>query len=187
MFDLLKLFHSLDIALFKGKMTESQEDGHTILLAEAHKRHWTDLRWLAYLLATVYHETARTMQPIDEFGKGRTQPYGVKDPKTGQIYYGRGYVQLTWKANYERFEKRLNVELVSHPELAKIPVIAASIAFEGMEHGLFTGVGLPKYFDHDTTDWINARKIINGLDRAELIAVYAQQYYRILKAHNHNA
>lgn len=180
MFDLLATINSINVVLYKGRMTTSQEDGHSVLIGEYFKRKWTDLRWLAYLLGTAYHETARTMQPIDEFGKGAGKPYGVKDPKTGQVYYGRGYVQLTWKTNYEKFAKRLDLDIVSHPELVKVPEIAAAIAFEGMQHGLFTGVGLPRYFNAERTDWLNARKVINAMDRAEVVAEYAQQYYRIL-------
>ncbi|TOE35570.1 hypothetical protein CGJ43_25525, partial [Vibrio parahaemolyticus] len=58
------------------------------------------LQYLAYVLATTYHETGHTMKPIEEWGKGQGRPYGEPDPETGQTYYGRGYVQLTWLANY---------------------------------------------------------------------------------------
>lgn len=62
---------------------------------------------ISYVLATVRHETAGTYLPIAEYGKGEGKPYGNPDPLTGKIYYGRGYVQLTWKENYERFSRIL--------------------------------------------------------------------------------
>jgi predicted chitinase len=95
-------------------------------------------------------------------------------PAKGQVYYGRGYVQLTWAVNYAKMAALTGCDLVGHPELALDPKIAALIMFEGMRGGLFTGVGLPKFFN-DRDDWpVNARRIINGTDHAEDIAlIYA--------------
>ena len=55
---------------------------------------------------------------------------------------------------------------------------ALVLFFDGSINGWFTGVGLPQYFDADTEDPVNARKVINGLDKADLIA----GYYRDFKA-----
>ena len=146
-----------------------------------------DLRWLAYMFATVFHETAQTMQPIEEFGRGRGRAYGRPDPVTGQTYYGRGYVQLTWKANYQTMGNLLGHDLVNHPELALRADVAAAIMFEGMTTSLslrgdFTGKSLEDYFNDRTTDWVNARRIINGTDKASTIAGYAKQFYADLVA-----
>ena len=155
--------------------------------------HWedneelTDLRWLAYMLATVYHETAKTFEPIEELGKGLRRPYGdkIKQNKKryttpDQLYYGRGFVQLTWYENYDKFGKLLDIDLLNEPKLALQLDVSIDILFLGMVRGLFTGVGLPKYFNEDKEDWINARRIINGTDRAELIALYAKKFYQCL-------
>jgi putative chitinase len=131
-----------------------------------------DLRWAAYMLATAWHETGKTMQPIEEYGKGKDKKYGDYDPLTGKAYFGRGYVQLTWKANYMLFTTILKVDLVSHPELALEPDTAYKIMSVGMRKGSFTGVGLPRYFNENRDDPLNARKIINGLDCAGRIAGY---------------
>lgn len=162
-------------------MNQSQVDGCNAILDEWESRMPNqDIRWLAYMLATAKWETAHTMQPIEEYGKGHGHSYGVPDPQTGQTYYGRGYVQLTWKTNYQTMQDILDEPLVEHPELALDPKIAAAIMFVGMEKGSFTGVGLPKFFNATTEDWINARKIINGLDRATEIASLAKCFHAAL-------
>jgi hypothetical protein len=166
--------------LFNGAMTQGQVDGlNTILDAwDAWLPLNTDLgpndRWLAYALATVFHETSRSMQPIAEYGRGAGRDYGIPDPVTHQVYYGRGYVQLTWKANYQVQSARLDADLVGSPDLALRPDLAADIMLHGMAAGSFTGRRLGQYFGsnpaHD--DPVNARRIINGIDQATLIASY---------------
>ena len=179
---------------FNGRFSAQQHEGMTAILEKWQISGFTDLRWLAYMLGTVYHETARTMAPIEEYGKGKGRRYGKKVKQSGQtysepnhIYYGRGYVQLTWFENYERMGRILGIPLLQKPELALIPEHAADIMFEGMTKsvsfkGDFTGHCLEQYFNGAKEDWVNARRIINGLDRAELIAVYSVKFYEILKA-----
>ena len=166
--------------LFNDRMTQSQVDGMSAILDawDAWLPDNADLapniRWLAYMLATAFHETARTMQPIAEYGHGAGRDYGVPDPVTGLVYYGRGYLQLTWKANYQVQSARLDVDMVGDPDLALRPDLAANIMLHGMAAGSFTGRRLGQYFGanpaHD--DPVNARRIINGTDQASLIASY---------------
>lgn len=152
---------------FGGSMTQGQVDGcNTILDAWEARPEFTDRRWLAYMLATTKWETAHTMKPVEEYGHGAGHAYGVPDPATGQTYYGRGYVQLTFKDNYQKMSIITGVDLVHNPALALDPDIAAVIMFEGMKRGSFTGVGLPRYFSVTTNDPVNARRIINGTDHA---------------------
>lgn len=141
----------------------------------------TDLRWAAYMLATVKHETADTYRPIEEYGKGKGKAYGKIVAKTGQAYYGRGYVQLTWPDNYINMGIALNVDLYRHPENALKPDVAYKIMSLGMRQGRFTGVGLKKYIHDEVCDYLNARRIINGIDRAQTIAAYAEKFENILK------
>jgi len=156
---------------FGGTMKQGQVDGcNAILDAWESRPEFTDRRWLAYMLATAKWETAHTMHPVEEYGHGAGQPYGVPDPVTGQIYYGRGYVQLTWKTNYQKMAALTGADLVNVPALALDPKLAALIMFDGMKGGLFTGVGLPRYFDATHDDPVNARRIINGTDHADDIA-----------------
>ena len=145
-----------------------------------------ELKEIAYVLATIHWETNRTYKPLEEYKKGAGKPYGIPYKGTGKVYYGRGYVQLTWYDNYVRFTKILmrlgyNVDLVNHPEQACIPEIAAKIAIIGMRDGSFTGRCLDDYFNPMKSDWFNARQIINGKDRAVIIADIAKEIYYIIK------
>ncbi len=171
MIDRAKFFAMARMMPFNGTMTQGQVDGcNAILDGWEGRPEFTELRWLAYMLATAKWETAHTMKPIEEYGHGAGHSYGQPDPETGQTYYGRGYVQLTWKANYQKMAALTGADLVDHPELALDPKIAALIMFDGMKGGMFTGVGLPLYFNAGHDDPVNARKIINGLDHAQDIA-----------------
>lgn len=164
--------------LFGGALRKSQVDGMTAVLDEWDQKHSKkDDRWLAYMLATTHHETDRTMQPIEEYGRGKGREYGKADPQTGKTYYGRGFVQLTWKYNYEAMGKLLGIDLVNKPELALELAPAVQILFIGMMKGTFTGKKLSDYLNETRGDWVNARRIINGVDKANLIASYGQQYY----------
>lgn len=138
------------------------------------------LRQAAYLLATTKHETANTFAPIEEYGRGKGRPYGKPDPKTGHAYYGRGYVQLTWSKNYQTVGKALGLPLYAKPELALKYDVAYKIMSYGMTHGTFTGVALSRYITDQRTDYVNARKIINGTDKADLIAGYASAIEQML-------
>jgi hypothetical protein len=168
--------------LFPGHLSQTQVDGMETLL-DAGEAQADDPRWIAYVLATTFHETDKTMQPIREYGLGRGQPYGVPDPQTGQVYYGRGYVQLTHKVNYQTMGAKLGIDLVNNPDQALDPPVAAKIIYLGMTQGLFTSHKLADYFNATTSDWYNARRIVNGLDRAMMIAGYGTAFYTaILRA-----
>lgn len=143
-----------------------------------------DPRKLAYICATSYHETGAKMQPVEEIGKGKRHPYGKIDPKTGKAYYGRGDVQLTWADNYTKMGKLIGVDLYNNPDLALDSKNSKAIMFEGMLTGKsfqgdFTGKHLNNYFNKTTNDPLGARRIINGTDKAKLIASH---YEKFLKA-----
>jgi putative chitinase len=185
-------FDNVRDTLFNGSMSKEQVEGMSAILDKWEAQQLIDLRWLAYMLATAFHETAKTMQPIEEYGKGKSYRYGKKIKRSGiaytlpdKLYYGRGYVQLTWFENYETMGRLLGVDLLNNPELALHPNIAAEIMFEGMTKGNshfgdFTGKSLENYFNDKKEDWVNARRIINGTDCADLIAGYGKKFYRAL-------
>lgn len=186
-------YNEIKGSLFGGRLTQSQVDGINFKLDAWDQSGYTDVRWLAYMLATCYHETAKTMQPIEEYGKGRGRRYGKKIKLSGQqyehpdkLYYGRGDVQLTWYENYELMGKLLGIPLLEQPELALDSEISAKIMIEGMTKGKsnrgdFTGVSLETYFNATKDDPINARRIINGLDKAHLIAAYHYKFLLAIK------
>jgi hypothetical protein len=158
----------------------------------------TDLRWAAYMLATVRHETADTYQPILERGPrsyfDKYEPgtklgkrLGNKVKGDGYRRRGRGYVQHTGLANDEKMTKLLELppedSLVDHPEKALVPSIAYRIMSEGMRRGTFTGKKLADYIKPgEPPDYLNSRRIINGVDRAALIAGYAAAFEGVLLA-----
>lgn len=162
---------AVKLNLFKS-ISDKQKQGMDAILDYWEANGFHDGRHLAYIFATTYHETARTMQPIEEYGKGKTRPYGKPDPITALTYYGRGFVQLTWKDNYKKAGELVGFDLVNHPKMALDLAYSTKILVEGMTVGLFTGKKLSNYFNDQVTDPIGARKIINGRDKAELIAGY---------------
>jgi hypothetical protein len=186
-FDRAKFIASYTAAF--GAPSQTQTDGLDEILAAAEAdTEISDIRWLAYMLATVKHECADRWKPIEEFGKGKGRKYGnpvtVTDPAGKQftnVYYGRGYVQLTWDWNYRQFGNFLKNRLLYEPQLALDAAIAYQIMSYGMRHGSFTGVGLGKYINATGCDYVNARRIINGTDQAQRIAGYATKLEKVLR------
>ena len=183
---------------FRGTLTQQQVEGLNAILDEWDRRYPAgDVRWLAYILATAFHETATTMQPIREMGgegyfrrmydiRGDrptvAQALGNTQPGDGSRFHGRGYVQLTGRRNYLRAGTAVGVDLIANPDAAMRPDLAARIAFVGMVEGWFTNKRLRDYFNTAVTDWRGARRIINGLDRADLIAGYAKAFHDAIRA-----
>lgn len=175
-----------------GSLKTYQRQGFVEIITEFTKRGLSsstgalDVRWLAYMLATAWHETACTMRPIAEYGKGRGHPYGLPAGPQKLLYYGRGYVQLTWYANYSKLraliKKLLGVDhpLDTNPETALDPACAADVMFVGMMQGAFTGKSLSTYFNKIADDPVGARRIINGTDQASRIAGYHRVFLRSL-------
>jgi hypothetical protein len=139
---------------------------------------------LAYIIATVHHETASTFLPIKEFGRGLGRKYGklIKAPNGKYFrYYGRGYVQLTWAENYLKLGKHLQELgvindqnlLINDPDSALEPMLSMHILVEGMVKGLFTGRKLKDY--KLPNEFYSARQIVNRLDRAADIAKIANK------------
>lgn len=185
----LIFFDRIRASLFPGGLSADQVRGINAILDQWDARRHADLRWLAYMLATTKWETAHTMMPIVEHGKrayfdryeGR-RDLGNTMPGDGFAYRGRGYVQLTGRRNYAKAGDELGVNLVANPDRALDPVIAAQIMFHGMIKGWFTGKKLADYFNAKTTDWHNARRIINGTDRAAEIASLAKRFHDAISA-----
>ncbi|KQV27834.1 hypothetical protein ASC97_05565 [Rhizobium sp. Root1203] len=192
-------FDQIRPVLFSKGMAQSQVNGINAILSENDKAP-LDPRWLAYILATAYWETAQTMQPVRET-KASTDdeairildrayanrelpwvkaPYWRKDAD-GKSWLGRGFPQLTHKANYQKLSKATGVDLVADPDRAMDLPVAIDIMFLGMIQGLFTGAKLGDFFNGTKNDWVNGRRIINGVESAEKVAGIAKTFYAALK------
>ncbi len=158
-------FNRIRQSVFGGKMSQGQVEGVEKIL------NYRDKNWpkmpddeLAYVLATVTHETGHVMQPVREGG-------GERYLRTKKYYpwVGEGLVQVTWEANARKFGAKKPGDLMTWP-------IALRAAFEGMIKGMFTGKKLADYIGNGRVDYIGARRIINGTDKAKLVAHYAHAF-----------
>jgi predicted chitinase len=156
-----------------GKLNVSQVEGLNFLLEKLDASEVFNLaNEYSYILSTIKHECAEKYKPITEMGN---QAY-LKSKKY-YPYIGRGYVQLTWKANYQTFSDLLGIDMVNEPKLALEPENSWKILETGMSKGLYTGKKLSDYVNEDITDYINARRVINGTDRASILSGYAEKFY----------
>lgn len=196
-------------APFGGRLSQAQVDGTSAILAEAERRRLPDEQ-TAYVLATAFHETGGRMQPIEENLNYTTaaqikktwpsrfstvaaaQPYvrnpqalankvyggrmGNIRPNDGWLYRGRALAQITGKDNYKKYG------LGDNPDAALEMATAIRILFDGMINGKFTGKRLADFFDGGKEDPVGARAIVNGTDKASLIAGYYRNFLDSLVA-----
>lgn len=166
-------------------VSKEQVDGLEFILGRMENDpFWKHIPQIAYALATVFHETAGNFQPVEEgyyLGSAR-KVKAFQNKLRYAPYFGRGYVQLTWKRNYELAGKKFNVDLVGNPELALSADVSYKVLTYGMHQGWFTGKKLDDYIKGEKKDYVNARKIINGTDKAGLIAGYAKSFEKILNS-----
>ncbi len=133
---------------------------------------------IAYVLATVEWETARTFKPVreafwlsEEWRKENLRYFP---------FYGRGFVQITWEKNYKKYSDILEVDLVGMPDLAMNEIVALFILVHGFKTGAFTGRKIADYVNKLETNFVDARRCINGIDHAEDIAKLAEKYLAAL-------
>jgi putative chitinase len=176
--------------LLGPQLSPDEVNGCSAILAAVGGQNWS-LAWAAYGLGTAYHETAHTMLPVREaywLDEGWRETHLRYYP-----WYGRGFVQLTWRGDdkqpeygYARADKELGLDgkLMSNPDLAMQPGVAADILARGMGEGWFSGKSCADYLPRDHPaelhDFIAARRIINGTDRAALVAGYAVEFQKAL-------
>lgn len=160
------------------------------------------LEWLAYLLATAWHETGAQMLPVRE-GFAKTDAGAVKAvtayckkegiknyaerAANGKSYYGRGYVQLTHAANYRSLGKELGVgdDLVDEPDKVLNEATGAKILKLGLTKGKFRPAAgkLKDYFDGASKKWSGARALVNGDGKKNgaMVGDYGKAFFKALK------
>ena len=195
-----------DSGLFGTSLSQKQVDGLENLLDVWEQYYISDpVELLAYNLATAYHETAHTMQPIKE--RGRRAYFNKYEPGTrigkmlgntlkgdGYRFRGEGHVQNTGRRNANRATKRLNevfglnIDLVAHPEQRGDPFISAHSLFLGNKEGWWTGKDLLDYIDgvdeddaEDLREYVNARRVVNGKDKALKIGEHALAFEKAIR------
>lgn len=182
---------------FGGRLTQEQVKGTEELLAAWKLYGDGDNRKLAYILAGVFHETGGKMVPVREgfassdagarravkklFDQGRIKTnYAL--PVNGVSYYGRGRIQNTWIKNYTALAERFGAPLVADPDLLlRDGALDARVTVVGHLEGIWTGKRLDAYFNGNTSDPKNARRVVNGTDKASLIATYYEAFLAAIK------
>ncbi|MEN8447435.1 MAG: glycoside hydrolase family 19 protein, partial [Cyanobacteria bacterium J06555_13] len=205
-----KLFFDSYRSAFGQRLTQEKVSSLDAVLDYWDQSPHTDLRWLAYALATAHHETGSLMTPVREgfaksdaaaiktvevlYARGRIDWNYAKPEANGQSYFGRGLVQITHKENYLKLGKAIGIgtELYDNPSLALDKDISVKVLFKGMVDGLYRPVHkLSKYFNPGNEDWYGARAIINGdksyrqasgVTIGQMIANYGRQFYKCCKA-----
>lgn len=186
-----------------GKLTQSQVDEINFIVSEFDRDKSISYPQAAYMLATAWHETATRMLPIEEYGQGKNRTYGTWYRNSNNelyafmdsskrsaylhsdypyLYYGRGYVQLTWYFNYENASKKIGVDFLNNPDLVMNKNHAVKIMIQGMKDGWFTGKKLSDYINQSKKDYVGARRIINGTDKDKLISGYAETFEKALRS-----
>jgi predicted chitinase len=181
-------FNAVRASLYAGALNQSQVDS-----LEAIGQAWEqygdgDPRKLAYALATAHHETGGFRYVREIWGPTVQQKryesrkdLGNTLKGDGKRFMGRGFVQLTGRRNYADWSKRTGLDLLKEPDLVTQPAVAARILVQGSMLGTFTGKKLGDYIDGSKADYVQARRVINGTDRAVLIAGYAEKFLAALQ------
>jgi Chitinase class I len=156
--------------------SSSKKEVQSAIVRECKRQGLTLNSQIAYVLATVQHETNETFKPVreaywlsEEWRRRNLRYYP---------YYGRGYVQLTWDFNYKQYGDILGINLLDNPDRVMDPNIALFILVDGMSKGRFTSRKLGSYVNGGKTDFIGARDVVNPGDVPALIAGYAENWQR---------
>ena len=182
------------IRLKFGSLSQEAVDNIN-LIVETCERYNLSYPQSAYLLATTYHETGGTMKPIKEYGgwkylskydTGRLAKALGNTPQAdgdGQKYAGKGFAMITGYSNYKFAGEQLGIDLINNPDLALEPKYAAEILVKGSINGWFTSKKLSDYINDKGKNYYQARRVINGLDKAQLIASYAVVFEKALRSY----
>jgi putative chitinase len=177
-------FAAVRNAPFGGALSQSAVDGIEAILTAWETYGDADANKLAYILASAFHESDR-FKTMEEYASGKAyegrKDLGNTQSGDGVRFKGRGFVQITGRRNYSDWSERLCVDLLTSPDLAESRPLAARILVQGSMLGTFTGKKLGDYITGSKVDFKNARRVINGTDKADLIAGYAEKFALALR------
>jgi predicted chitinase len=182
-------FNAVRGSLYAGALNDAQVAGLNAIEQAWEQYGDGDNRKLAYIFATAHHETGAFKYTKEIWGptaqqkkyEGRAD-LGNTVAGDGKKFMGRGFVQLTGRRNYADWSKRTGLDLLKEPDLVSTPAVAARILVQGSMLGTFTGKSLAGYIGANKADYVQARRVINGADKAALIAGYADKFLAAINA-----
>lgn len=162
-----------------GRLQQAQVDVIETVLSSKY-----DEAQKAYILATAWHESK--LRPIKEIRASTRQ---VKLRKLQDRYwhtgfYGRGLIQLTWDLNYKTMGERIGEDLLGNPDKALEPIIATKILLEWFDLIDVKGKDFRQVVSNEKHDFLFARRYVNIVDKADLIADYAEKILKMIKDAN---
>lgn len=178
-FDIDKIVGSISFPNIRASARKSVP----IILKECEISQVTDKGQIAYILATAQHEShlgALMIELASGFAYENRLDLGNTKPGDGPRFKGRGFVQITGRINYTYWSNRLNIDLINNPEKAAELSVAAKILVQGMRDGTFTTYKLARFISGNKRDFLNARKIVNGVDKAAHIAAIAEDLLKVV-------
>lgn len=176
-------YNAVRASLYAGALNQVQVTSLGAIAAAWEQYGDGDLRKLAYILATAHHETGAFKWMREIWGPTAAQKkyewrkdLGNVQAGDGKRFMGRGFVQLTGRRNYADWTRRLGLDLIKEPDLVTTPAVAARVLVQGCMLGTFTGKKLGDY-----TAFKDMRRVVNGTDKAVLIAGYAETFLAALR------
>ncbi len=194
--NLATFFSKIRVSLFGGKLTTSQVSNIEHILKAFNEVGDGREKTLAYALATAYHEVGSNMTPVregfastDKEARAKVlklrRAYANPIPPYNHVYYGRGYVQLTWAKNYQASIKDAGIDIFRYPDEVLKPEIGAKLLILGLQDGRWNGRGKGISFylpDNGPDDKMNARRTVNITDRWSTIAGYYDKFLEAIRS-----
>lgn len=185
---------------YLGSLSTANVIGFELFLTEG-ERQTLPIDQFAYILATVWWETGKTMQQMREAFWVSHDPVIAEAWRKKHLryypYYGRSYPQFTWQRNYQCATDTWNkkyrgdgpeIDFVENPDAIMDPRYGVPLTFDAMREGWFTERKLSDYLDGidesdaaDLAEFKLARKVVNGNDRATEIGKLALVFEKSLK------
>jgi hypothetical protein len=168
--------------MFPGTLAANIERNLPLVLAALSKAHLGDRAMVLMALGTIRAECAPFLPLVEGQSEYNTRdrPFDLYDDRAdlgnhghpdGALFCGRGFVQLTGRQNYTRYQDIIGEPLVTQPDLAADPAIAARLLAQFLaeeETRLRTAL--------DAGDLAMARKLVNGGENG--VSAFIDTYQR---------